>query len=47
MNLKIRQAKPGEYEKIVDLYQKEGSPARINKIRADVKRDFDTHLMGV
>jgi len=46
MNLKIREARIGEYEKIVDLYKQEGPPRRIIKIRRDVKKDFEEMRKG-
>lgn len=46
MRLIVRQAKPGEYEKIVDLYKKEGPAKRIRKIRRDVKKNFEEMKKG-
>lgn len=45
-NLIIRFAKPNEEEKIVNLYKKEASLEKIEKIRKDVKKDFQSMAAG-
>jgi len=46
MRIVIRQAKPGEYEKIVGLYKKEGPAERVRKLRREAKRNFKEMEQG-